>query len=77
MTEWNEEEMKKIRWATVGYHFQWTKRVYQRDKHGPFPSDLAKLCKQFAHQVGYEMEPEGETFFSSSLLAAKVSQRQL
>merc|ERR1712232_1217064 len=67
MKEWNEETMKQIRWATVGYHFQWTKRVYQRDKQGEFPSDLSELCKSIAYQVGYEMEPQAATlnFYSN------------
>mmetsp|Transcript_33182 Transcript_33182/g.51467 ORF Transcript_33182/g.51467 Transcript_33182/m.51467 type:complete len:165 (+) Transcript_33182:31-525(+) len=61
MKEWEPEKMDKIRWATVGYHFQWTKRVYQKDKRGEFPKDLSKLCKQLAIQVGYEMEPQAST----------------
>ena len=62
MTEWKEEAMEKIRWATVGYHFQWTRREYVRDIEGIFPDELKKLCSQFAHQVGYEMEPQGNYF---------------
>ena len=61
MTRWNPESMEKIRWATVGYHFQWTVREYQQHKRGPFPEELSLLCSQFAKQVGYTMTPEGIT----------------
>lgn len=52
--------MKDLRWATVGYHFQWTKRVYLREKKGDFPKELFNLCSQVAYQVGKEIRPEGK-----------------
>lgn len=38
--EWKPEYMKSLRWTSVGYHFQWTERIYTEDKRGPFPADL-------------------------------------
>ena len=58
-TKWSLEMMDKIRWATVGYHFQWTKRQYVREKQGAFPPGLRTLCATLAEQVGHNFYPEG------------------
>lgn len=39
-SEWKPEYMRTLRWTSVGYHFQWTERVYRDDKRGPFPPDM-------------------------------------
>jgi len=58
---WDLSLMSDLRWATVGYHFQWTRRQYVEDKRGVFPEDLAQLCENFAGQLGYKMTAEAAT----------------
>jgi alkylated DNA repair protein alkB family protein 1 len=54
----NKLLLEKLRWITLGYHYNWTKRIYEREKYSPFPSDLTKLAMDMAHCVGFQMKPE-------------------
>lgn len=56
--EWKSDMMKNLRWASVGYHFQWTQRIYTDEHRGPFPEDLEEYVTDMAHQLGYRMKPE-------------------
>eukprot|EP01113_Clastostelium_recurvatum_P000636 TRINITY_DN10297_c0_g1_i1.p1 TRINITY_DN10297_c0_g1~~TRINITY_DN10297_c0_g1_i1.p1 ORF type:complete len:356 (-),score=68.40 TRINITY_DN10297_c0_g1_i1:1062-2075(-) len=44
--------MDKLKWATLGYQYQWTERRYDRRRHAPFPEDLAHIVQAFAQAVG-------------------------
>ncbi len=33
----------KLRWITLGYHYDWTAKVYYPDRYTEFPRDLANL----------------------------------
>eukprot|EP00164_Ancoracysta_twista_P006854 GFYU01009629.1.p1 GENE.GFYU01009629.1~~GFYU01009629.1.p1 ORF type:complete len:352 (+),score=89.98 GFYU01009629.1:109-1164(+) len=57
-SEWSSDLMPKLRWASLGYHFQWTERLYEDDKRGAFPQDLQEMCRDFAKQFGYDMMAE-------------------
>ncbi|CAF0936327.1 unnamed protein product [Adineta steineri] len=41
----NNENLSRIRWATLGYHYDWTNKVYKQDDHTKVPDELAQLCK--------------------------------
>lgn len=56
--EWKPELLPSLRWASVGYHFQWTPRIYTDEHRGPFPKDLEEYVSDMALQVGYRMKPE-------------------
>eukprot|EP00912_Choanoflagellata_sp_UC4_P000778 UC4_evm4s488 len=39
----SERGLKRLRWATLGYHYHWTERCYDNDDKGEIPEDLKKL----------------------------------
>ena len=39
---------KKLSWATLGYHYNWTKRSYCPDEKSPMPPLLAQVSTRFA-----------------------------
>jgi hypothetical protein len=39
--EYNKTNMKGLRWASLGYHFQWGPRIYEEHKHSPYPKELS------------------------------------
>jgi len=60
-TEWKYEELKSLRWCTLGYHFQWTQRLYSDEFRGEFPSDLLNMTKSIAEQLKFKFEPQAAT----------------
>jgi len=49
--------LSRIRWATLGWQYNWTERKY--DTYVPFPEQLAALCADYALQCGFGiMKPE-------------------
>jgi DNA alkylation damage repair protein AlkB len=47
-----------LRWASLGYHYDWTKRMYRENLKSDFPPNLADLCKHLASLVGESMHAE-------------------
>ncbi|XP_070610109.1 nucleic acid dioxygenase ALKBH1 [Erythrolamprus reginae] len=45
--------LEKLRWVTLGYHYNWNTKKYSSDSYTPFPSDLAFLSKQVAKACGF------------------------
>ena len=52
------DSIEKLRWASLGYHYDWTARSYQPDNLSPFPSDLAALCATMASLVKETIKAE-------------------
>lgn len=52
------QRFNKLRWASLGYHYNWTHRQYQRDYKSEFPSDLAIYCKMMANFVNEDITAE-------------------
>ncbi|XP_074660269.1 nucleic acid dioxygenase ALKBH1-like [Tubulanus polymorphus] len=46
--------MFKLRWTTLGYHYDWNTKLYYKDKFTPFPEDLGCLAKYITQSLGYE-----------------------
>lgn len=45
----NFSEFHKLRWSSLGYHYDWTQRLYTRDnKDDVFDNELAELCSSAA-----------------------------
>ena len=42
------KSFRKLSWATLGYHYDWTARSYHRDRRSPMPSLLQSLGAHFA-----------------------------
>ncbi|EGG20871.1 alkylated DNA repair protein [Cavenderia fasciculata] len=48
------ELLDKLAWATLGYQFQWTPRIYSRDFYETFPDDLQDLVQKIAMATKYD-----------------------
>ncbi|CAH6847580.1 Alkbh1 [Phodopus roborovskii] len=46
--------LERLRWVTLGYHYNWDSKKYSADHYTPFPSDLAFLSEQVAAACGYQ-----------------------
>lgn len=40
-----------MRWATLGFQYQWTERVYEKSKYSSFPKDLDALMSRLVRAV--------------------------
>lgn len=45
-------KLAKISWLTLGYHYDWTDKVYKAEDHSVMPPLLADLCRQLAQALG-------------------------
>jgi hypothetical protein len=52
------KDFNKLRWASLGYHYNWTLRQYLPDLRAPIPAEFARLCKQVAEMVGCKLQAE-------------------
>eukprot|EP00456_Euglypha_rotunda_P006610 TRINITY_DN111464_c0_g2_i2.p1 TRINITY_DN111464_c0_g2~~TRINITY_DN111464_c0_g2_i2.p1 ORF type:complete len:150 (-),score=20.27 TRINITY_DN111464_c0_g2_i2:11-460(-) len=43
--------LNKLRWSSLGYHYDWTQREYREDNKSIFPEDLGLLSSQLAKAV--------------------------
>uniref|UniRef100_A0A1Q3FXQ8 Putative dna demethylase alkbh1 n=1 Tax=Culex tarsalis TaxID=7177 RepID=A0A1Q3FXQ8_CULTA len=51
--------LKALRWTTLGYHYDWTNKIYDESARNAFPDDLTALCLHFAQVLGYgQFRPE-------------------
>lgn len=46
--------VKKLRWATLGYQYDWTNKTYDEARKESFPSDLCSLVQYVATALGYD-----------------------
>ncbi|XP_006632327.2 nucleic acid dioxygenase ALKBH1 [Lepisosteus oculatus] len=45
--------LEKLRWVTLGYHYNWDTKTYSPAHHTPFPSDLHTLAARVATACGF------------------------
>lgn len=43
------ELLEKLRWVTLGYHYDWTNREYYRHHFTPIPNDLYELTQKVSY----------------------------
>ncbi|XP_041070215.1 nucleic acid dioxygenase ALKBH1 [Carcharodon carcharias] len=46
--------LEKLRWVTLGYHYNWETKKYSPDHYTAFPMDLAYLSEQVAAACGFQ-----------------------
>uniref|UniRef100_A0A6B2LCC8 Fe2OG dioxygenase domain-containing protein n=1 Tax=Arcella intermedia TaxID=1963864 RepID=A0A6B2LCC8_9EUKA len=56
--EWKIDLMSDLRWAALGYHFQWTPRIYTEEHRGVFPAELAEIASDLAGLVNQKIISE-------------------
>eukprot|EP00731_Ephydatia_muelleri_P027395 Em0019g268a len=45
--------LHKLHWVTLGYHYDWTAKVYHMEHRSPFPEDMAKLSTFILDVAGF------------------------
>ncbi|KAL7872854.1 hypothetical protein AOLI_G00119250 [Acnodon oligacanthus] len=45
--------LEKLRWVTLGYHYNWDTKTYSADHYSPFPVDLHSLSQKVAAACGF------------------------
>ncbi|KAM8920969.1 nucleic acid dioxygenase ALKBH1 [Pelodytes ibericus] len=45
--------LEKLRWVTLGYHYNWDTKTYSSDHHSTFPLDLAELSRCVSLALGF------------------------
>ncbi|CAF90957.1 unnamed protein product, partial [Tetraodon nigroviridis] len=45
--------VERLRWVTLGYHYNWDAKTYSPDHHTPFPPDLHLLSHHIAAACGF------------------------
>ncbi|CAH2328453.1 nucleic acid dioxygenase ALKBH1 [Pelobates cultripes] len=51
--------LEKLRWVTLGYHYNWDTKKYSVDHHSTFPPDLAELSRCVSRACGFsKFQPE-------------------
>ncbi|KAM3919494.1 nucleic acid dioxygenase ALKBH1 [Leptodactylus fuscus] len=45
--------LEKLRWVTVGFHYNWETKKYYREHQSPFPVDLAELSRCVSLACGF------------------------
>ena len=48
-----DDLLYKLRWTTLGYHYDWNTKKYYEDRKSPFPSDLAQLSAFILKAAGF------------------------
>ncbi|EDV24854.1 uncharacterized protein TRIADDRAFT_24904, partial [Trichoplax adhaerens] len=55
VTKHRNDLMDKLRWTTLGYHYDWSTKEYYHNRKSEFPTDLAELTKLLAATVGFPL----------------------
>ncbi|KAM9340776.1 nucleic acid dioxygenase ALKBH1 [Symphorus nematophorus] len=45
--------LEKLRWVTLGYHYNWDTKTYSANHHSPFPADLHSLSLHITAACGF------------------------
>lgn len=48
-----DDLLHRLRWVTLGYHYDWTNKVYSSQNRSPFPTDLAELSSFLLAVIGF------------------------
>jgi alkylated DNA repair dioxygenase AlkB len=52
------KSFSSMRWSSLGYHYDWTRREYTAENKSPFPRELNQMASEFAKAVGYSVDAE-------------------
>ncbi|CAJ1074180.1 nucleic acid dioxygenase ALKBH1 [Xyrichtys novacula] len=45
--------LERLRWVTLGYHYNWDTKTYSENHHTPFPTDLHSLSSKVTAACGF------------------------
>ncbi|XP_028994861.1 nucleic acid dioxygenase ALKBH1 [Betta splendens] len=73
--------LERLRWVTLGYHYNWDAKTYSADHYTPFPADLQTLSVQITAACGFPgFSPEAgilNYYRSDSSLGIHVDESEL
>uniref|UniRef100_A0A8D3EDY7 Nucleic acid dioxygenase ALKBH1 n=1 Tax=Scophthalmus maximus TaxID=52904 RepID=A0A8D3EDY7_SCOMX len=46
--------LERLRWVTLGYHYNWETKTYSANHYTPFPADLHRLSSQLTAACGFQ-----------------------
>ncbi len=46
-------DLYRLRWVTLGYHYDWNTKEYRRDRWSPFPNDLGEMAVFILNVCGF------------------------
>ncbi|CAH8626025.1 unnamed protein product [Heterobilharzia americana] len=61
----------KLRWITLGYHYQWSERTYDPSKVGELPALLSETTLNCIHFLGHLLKTGNISAYNSSQLLDK------
>ncbi|KPP60959.1 alkylated DNA repair protein alkB1-like, partial [Scleropages formosus] len=45
--------LERLRWVTLGYHYNWDTKTYSAEHHSSFPADLSRMSQHVAAACGF------------------------
>ncbi|XP_056151864.1 nucleic acid dioxygenase ALKBH1 [Lampris incognitus] len=73
--------LEKLRWVTLGYHYNWDTKTYSAKHHSPFPASLHSLSSNIAAACGFpSFSPEAgilNYYHADSSLGIHVDESEL
>ena len=48
-----DSDLYRLRWVTLGYHYDWNTKEYHRDRWSPFPNDLGDMAAFILDVCGF------------------------
>lgn len=48
-----DSDLYRLRWVTLGYHYDWNTKEYYQDRWSPFPEDLAEMAAFILNVCGF------------------------
>ena len=48
-----DSDLYRLRWVTLGYHYDWNTKEYYRDRWSPFPKDLGEMAAFILSVCGF------------------------
>ncbi len=51
-------KLQSLRWATLGYQYQWASRSYVENKRTDMPTSLCELSRELTSRVGQIIDPQ-------------------
>lgn len=51
--DWKNTPLYRLRWVTLGYHYNWNTKEYSSELKSPFPADLSALSSCIFEHAGF------------------------
>jgi alkylated DNA repair protein alkB family protein 1 len=59
----DNQNLPRLRWATLGYHYDWTNKIYQQDDYTKMPDELVELCRRIMQVISSNTSTDKDLIF--------------